>query len=254
MNHEPYGGIVWRGPFTTSTAQSDPILQGNAIHWVLSKEVYANTPREDIEGWVYIKEYSTSDMAVYSMDTYTILSFRGTVTLSDFRDDVRLSRPGGGEGAVYSISRIQPAIQAAQTILNAGQKIQTTGHSLGGTIARKVSESLGVGCVTFNAAAPPSNPIRTAPMEMDYHIAMDVISAWAHPSVIRIDKGIRPGLNPLSAVKAHDLDLFSNARTGKIITNEQEDGLWKRWLAKLPSPIRKGFLRFIQTRSLPPVI
>lgn len=250
MNDEPYGGIIFRGPYTTSTSQADSILQGNAIHWILSKEVYANSPRPNIEGWDYAPDLSTSDMAVYSLDNFTIISFRGTVTLADFRDDVRLSKPGGDN----SISRIQPGIQAAQQFISAGQSVQTTGHSLGGAVARKVAQALGLGAVTFNAASPPSNPTTTAPGEIDYHIVFDVISAWAHPSIIRIDKGIRPSRNPLSTVSAHNLDLFSNERKGVIISNEHEDILWKKWFAKLPRLVRKTFLFFIQTKSLPPVV
>ena len=246
MNHEPYG-ILHRGPFTTSTSQADPLLQGNAIHWVLSKEVYATFPRPIIEGWELQPALSTYDMAIYSMATFTIMAFRGTVNLADFRDDITLSRPGGEN----SISRTQPGIEAAQYILSLGQSIQTTGHSLGGAVARKVAEALQLGSVTFNSAAPPSNPVTTAPGEIDYHIAMDVISAWAHPSIIRIDKGIRPGLNPVSTTKAHTLDLFSNERKVIIITNNQEDELWRTWFYKLPRLAQKTFLYFIQTKSLP---
>ena len=249
MNHEPYG-ILWRGPFTTSTSQADSIISGHAIHWVLSKEVYSSSPRENIEGWEYQYSASTSDMAIYTRDNLAIVSFRGTVTLSDFRDDVTLSLPGRED----SISRIAPGIQAVSQILSDGFLAQCTGHSLGGAIARKVSQALSLGSVTFNAAAPPSNPVTTAPGEVDYHIVFDVISAWTHPSIIRIDKGFRPSIYPLSTVRAHNLDLFSNEKKGVIITNDQEDILWKKWFSKLPRLVRKTFLYFIQTKSLPPIL
>lgn len=265
-NH-PFGSVTSSGPYTTGTASADPLIRTHAMHWVLSQEVYSIHRRESIEGFMYNPDASTDDMAIYSLDDHTIAAFRGTVNLTDVRNDFQLAM----RGASCSFDKVKPAVEAIRAYMQQypNQLVQTTGHSLGGAVARCVGQELGLGIITFNAAAPPSSPVRTRQNELDYHIAFDVISAWTEPTTIRIDKGYRPvkpprfvpavvrvwffgkGVKPL--LDAHKLENFSNERPGTKISNQDEDLLWHEWFNNLPRLVKATFLSWIQSRDLPVV-
>ena len=252
-----FGSVVSK-TFNTTTANADPIIRKHAIHWVLSQEAYATTRRPDIEGWKLMAQ--KEDVVVYESNEYTIVAFRGTSGSEDVKNDIQLAKPGS-----KSFAKVKPAIELIKPYID-GRMIQTTGHSLGGALARHVGQALGLGIVTFNAAAPPSNPVHGGPNEVDYHVAFDIISAWTRPTTIRIDKGFHPnrpqkwkskgwflttGMKPM--FDAHALSNFSNERHGKIITESQEDDILKEWYKNLPYTFKAAFLLFIQARSLPPV-
>jgi hypothetical protein len=201
---------------------------------------------------------------------YTIIGFRGTASKGDLYDDFKLSMKGN-DG---DFPRAQEGIAFTQQYLqdNPEMIIQLTGHSLGGAIAREVGQALGLGIITFNAAAPPSNPVITGPNEIDYHIVFDVISAWQGPNTVRIDKGYRPNpkywnsINFISwgkytvneLVKAHALSNFSNQKTGVIVNAQQEDHLMQVWFLSTPTLLRGVLISLLSLSgkvvSLPKII
>ena len=78
-----------------------------------------------------------------------------------------------------------PPFTFINDLMSDGDEIILTGHSLGGAIARCVSSQLNLPSVTFNAAAPPSNPVFNSSLETSYHIVYDIVSAWQEPDIIR---------------------------------------------------------------------
>jgi hypothetical protein len=257
MEEEPYGSVVSK-TFSTTTSHADPLIRKHAIHWVLAQESYATSRRKVIEGWNLV--FEKQDMCVYESLDFTIVAFRGTVNSEDFKNDVQLAVAGS-----KTFAKVQPAIEFVKPYID-GRLIQVTGHSLGGALARHVGQALGLGIVTFNAAAPPSNPAHGGPNEVDYHIVFDIISAWTRPTTVRIDKGHKPyrpsfhaskawflgkGMKPM--FEAHSLINFSNERYGKIVGEDHENSLWHEWYTKLPLFLKAIFLFFINARKLPPV-
>lgn len=242
-----------------TTASADPSISSHAIHWVLSSEVYETTRRRDIEGWVWIGE--TEDMVMYQNDVYAIVAFRGTQTKRDIVSDIQISNPANG---TCSFERLIPARKMISDIitLNPDIIIHLTGHSLGGAIARCGGEELGLLSVTFNSAAPPSNPVVNDILSINYHIVFDFISAWQSTSVVRIDKGYRPshdrwtGYNRSLApiFDAHGIDNFSRKRVGRIVQTDEENLLIQGWYKYLPISIRVFVNRFTSVRVLPPLV
>jgi len=265
------GGIVSKGPYSATTSQADPLIQPNAIHWVLSKECYASkfNRRPNIEGWARI--INEEDYIIYANSKeFAICAFRGTSTIQDFKSNAQLSVPGSS----CSFEKVGPAIKFLRQFLEStNYRIQLTGHSLGGALARCVGAALNLGVVTFNPAAPPINPvsISSGSNQVHYHIVFDVISAWI-PS-IRIDKQYRPHKSGISKylvfipavqihlfsrtiqpfLDAHAIDNFSNEKSGLVVSSEFENNLWQEWFKNLPFVFKKTFLYFINAKSLPSV-
>lgn len=243
----------------------DPILGENAIHWIVCKETY-KTERSPIIGmedeWVI--GYQDEETCIYhqvdgegTVLDYCIIGFRGTASTGDLYDDYKLSLRGNQK----DFPRAQQAIQFTSQFMEQNPEliIQLTGHSLGGAIARVTGQTLGLGIITFNAAAPPSNPVTTGPNEIDYHIVFDLISAWQHPNTIRIDKGFRPEIKyrysiiPISWVQktitdlseAHTLASFSNEKPGEIVDAKTENNIIQTWFYSIPVVLRLMLMKFL---------
>lgn len=265
--HQRMGALRSQGPFSTGPQNADPLISPNQYHWVFAQEVYAhpNARRPVIGDWAL--SVNTPDTCLYANSEFAIVSFRGSVTLADIRDDVRLSRPGDS-GCAFD--RVVPAVEMLKEWMAMNpQSIQCTGHSLGGAIAKCVGANLGLGVVTFNPAAPPSNPTSTGPNQINYHIVFDIISAWI--PAVRIDKGFRPhkvnrfianipyaskllfsvGISPI--LLAHDIKVFGNAKSGRVVSAETENAVWQTWFNSMPRILQKALLLFIQAPALPPV-
>ncbi len=250
-----------------SSSQADPIIAPHSIHWVLCEETYAlqESRRKEIEGWIQVS--NLPDIIIYEKNDLTIIAFRGTVNAQDIKNDIELSLKGN-----CSFEKVPPSIEFVSNYMSKTQNfIQLTGHSLGGAVARCVGSSLGLGVVTFNPAAPPSNPPSIGPNQVNYHIVYDIISAWIQS--IRIDKDYRPkatgiskylicipyirdilfnvGIKPI--LNAHSLLSFTNQKKGTIVTSEFENDLWTSWFQKLPNLFKKSFLYFIKSNELPPI-
>lgn len=235
-----------------TTSQADPIIKQHSIHWMICKESYMTSRRNDIEGWILLED--DIDWCIYTNNEKAICAFRGTATAKDLVDDIRLSI----QIDACTTSRFTPAIELVNELLQE-YSVQVTGHSLGGAVAQCVGTKLKLGCVTFNSAASPLNPVTiTNPNSANYHIVWDIISAWEHPNVIRIDKGYHTPRGLTGAVlgnyditsflRAHALENFSNARPGHIVSAEYENSLWKNWWSKVTSSGRGLFFKFIKKR------
>jgi len=266
----PLGDSFGQGPNTHTTANADPILCENAIHWVFAKETYANDRRRLINdptgNWVWVGE--TENSVMYQLDNRVILAYRGTRTFADAMLDLSLALPGA-DNCVASVTAPEDEMLKNFMAKYPDKTIELTGHSLGGYKARCVGMTFNnLKVVTFNAAAPPSRPVVTTnPNEIDYHIVFDVISAWQTPNTVRIDKGFRgapfEGIHralPLLFVwknippllLAHSIDTFSNKKPIlSMYSDENEMFLFDQWLNSLPWLVRKAWLAFIHVKKLP---
>lgn len=235
-------------------SDADPIIKKHAIHWLICIETYQPIRKihlgEKLD-WELI--YQNEETCVYSQIDHSniIIGFRGTKTKKDLYDDTLLSF-----GKIFP--RTVEAKQFTQKMMkeNPRSKFQTTGHSLGGAIARVVCKDLGIQAVTFNAASPPTSPVTSCFDSKDYHIVYDVISAWQSPNTVRIDKGFNPvaswwqRANDViwlyysfsDIIESHNLNHFSNERKGDSIPAIQENQLWKKWWSTLPPMDGTGVL------------
>lgn len=270
LAHERYGGNLFdTSPVDLSDA--DDLLGPDKIHWVLSNEVYIHPKkrRDNIGGWFKDSFIDGPNLVLYNNGKCAILACRGSVTTSDIADDVRISKP---HASTCAFDRVEPAIKLLKEFMSSyNVQVQTTGHSLGGSVAKSVGEHFGLYVVTFNTAAPPSNPPTNGKRQRHYHIVFDPISAWI-PS-LRIDKGIRPHhcgmsryvseipgvksllvsgcINPI--LKAHSISMFSKTKMGRITSSTVEEAIWQTWFSSLPRPLRNAFLNFIDTREIPSI-
>jgi len=273
LAHERFGSIVTGRKNSFDIYNADPLIARHAVHWVLCQEAY-NSPdarQRNVNGWQLYEDINQIDTCVYVLDDSAIISFRGTQNAKDVVNDIQLATPGNSS---CSFNKVNPAVELVQSLLETGLSVQCTGHSLGGAVAKCVGEKLGLGVVTFNMAAPPSNPIFSSPPnQVHYHIVFDVISAWIKST--RIDKGIRPGKDVIGKyttripilkhlfpeytintsfkplLEAHQLSLFSNQKKGILVTNEYEQSIWFQWFNGMQKLVQNIFLKFIQAHSLP---
>ncbi len=240
-------------------SQADPLIRDHAIHWVLCNEAYQTKRREEIDGWELLEE--EYDLCTYTRDDFCIVAFRGTYDLKDVGIDYLISRPGLPNPKVhYSKDLI---VQ----LIDKGYMIQVTGHSLGGDTARQIGRMFGLGVVTFNCAAPPTNPASSGSNEVHYHIVFDLISAWQE-GAIRIDKGYRPKDTPLGTraaplmlggalanslfeaqalkplAEAHSILNFSMGKFGVLMNTEKENILWQKWFQKIPISMKIIFYKY----------
>ena len=225
-----------------SYKDADPIIKTHATHWLMCIETYQTNRFDSIGNWSI--DYSDIETCIYTYKQSAIIGFRGTKSPKDLYDDILIIQGKIFPRAMQAIKFVKELVK-----LNPRVTFQLTGHSLGGAIARAVSKQLFLEAITFNAAAPPSNPVTQAPGETAYHIVFDIISAWQSPNTIRIDKGIQPVSTPWlttissyvwmfrifdSIIPAHALKNFSNGTPGKKSTPCAENKLLNQWLLSLP--------------------
>lgn len=248
-----------------TTKDASPKIFPHAIHWVACYESYDNyPPRHNIDGWALLQAASNRKYTIYRRYNQVIIAFPGTVGAEDIMNDAILSTPSGSNtfpNAVEAIVYVKNLISSIFT--DPEIVITVTGHSKGGAVARVVAESLGLGVVTFNAAAPPTAPVRNNLVgSVNYHIVFDPISAWQSPCV-RLDNGYRPSSKraiPLIGIflknhfkrtaivpmlEAHRLDNFSKNFGLEEVNERFEDNLWKEWFNGLPKVYKVLWLLFI---------
>lgn len=172
---------------------------GHGLHAACAQDVYSQPfQRKWFPPFAYVGGEETWGLWTYQ--DQGILAFRGTVaSLDDIYNDAQIAanmqcsfdRVGSSIQLLKSIFKIYPSIKV----------FETTGHSLGGAIARCVAKSFNFPSVNFNPAAPPTAPVLTEnPLATNYHIVFDVISAWMK-NVERIDVGLRPLYGVMDTIK-----------------------------------------------------
>lgn len=246
--------------------QAHPLISNHAMHWVLSEESYEINRRKNISGWNLMEQYSSPDVCIYQLNKQAIIAFRGTSTRKDIISDIQLSVTGA-----QTFQKIIPSRELVEMFLNETDDsvlVQITGHSLGGAIARIVGNEFNLGVVTFNAAAPPSNPVDSNLFnQVHYHTVFDIISAWQN-NCIRLDTGIRPPkinkyiINILpkyqlmlmsSIASAHSLDNYLASKMLIAVDSLFEEALLDDWFEGLPLGV-KNFIRIylaFKTKKIP---
>jgi len=235
-----------------SKADADSIISNHYIYWLICIQTYKRNRDAILSGWKLV--YHDVETCIYLFGCNVIAGFRGTARAKDIYDDILLSF-----GKVFPRTE-QAVIFLRQFMqLNPGIILELTGHSLGGAVAREAGRILSLRSITFNAAAPPSSPVFTTELSTDYHIVFDIISAWQHPNVIRIDKKFWPLPSTFGLVipyfwlwhildgiiGSHSLDNFSNRVKGNVITADIENNYLQRWFLSLPSTGRRYVLIFL---------
>lgn len=222
---------------------ADPIIRHHATHWLVCMETYETETERLRSVGEWTLDYQDVETCVYVRNDIAIVGFRGTHATKDLYDDLLIIQDKVFPRATQAIKFVTEL-----TRLNPGIKFDVTGHSLGGAIARETGEMLKLETVTFNAAAPPSNPVTQATRETAYHIVFDIISAWQSPGTIRIDKGYRPIAAPWAVltpytwmvntvsgvIPSHALRNFSNKKVGRVVPPCGENKLIQGWLSSLP--------------------
>ncbi len=174
-----------------------PIVQqnGHGIYAACAQDVYSHpSARKNFSPFTY-KE-GEDEWGLWINGSLAILAFRGTVaSVSDIFNDVEIA-----VGFQCALPRVQFGLTIAGRYVKQ-YTLSTTGHSLGGAVARCVSSSYKIPSVNFNPAAPPTAPIfRQVPLATNYHIVFDIISAWS-TDTIRIDTGLRPLYEIMDTIK-----------------------------------------------------
>lgn len=247
----------------------DPIIAPHTIEWLACLQSYNSLRAPSIGAWTL--SFQNEDTCIYSLDSQSIIAFRGTQTSADIINDIQLSQ------SYSNFNKIAPAVVlVTEYIKETNHACMLTGHSLGGALARQVCRELGIKCVTFNCAAPPSSVVPRGVGEVHYHVVFDLISAW-QGGAVRIDKGFRPNMSGLvywlrkipfvgkyagalfksyslkQMVEAHKLSNFGNGKRGQVVDEKFEDDLWKGWYKRVPTQIKLYFLAFTSVSVLPPV-
>lgn len=133
-------------------ARKAPIGKYAETRAFMSAEAYKpKNQRQDIENYKYLPEHSGSTHAVY-MDPasgHKILAFRGTKPkeISDLRADL-----GIATGTVGSNRRFKQGLSTFQKLQKqlGNDKWETTGHSLGATLALYTAQKNGIQSHAFN--------------------------------------------------------------------------------------------------------
>jgi glutathione peroxidase-family protein len=141
-----------------------PTNNPHAIHEHLASAAYHNNP-ESIHGYKIDQALSDKETKVFvNQKGKVIVSFRGTAATQDLVSDLGIVTGDRGARFIKSLDVTKKAIAKY------GQEnVEVTGHSLGGTIARHVSEKLGLKGKAFNPGASPFEAV-TGHVERGHHI------------------------------------------------------------------------------------
>ena len=163
-----------------------------------SKEAYVDTENRklEIESYFYDINKSDTTTAIYIHDKNMIIAFRGTAGLNDIGSDISIVK-----GNVENDERFKRDLETAMKYKDTFRLI-LTGHSLGGSIAKYVSDKLSVPAYLYNAGAGLNylNSMKN-PLVKSYKVIGDPISYLGNDTNTYLING-KPNLNP------HTIDNF----------------------------------------------
>jgi len=211
-NEDQYHGHPASRPLPQEASKYDQsqvvpqVRPEHRIHATFSAESYLDYRRPYVDGWIIVPQLSDKNFSVYRQGSAVIMAIRGTVLTepADLGNDLLITL----NVQKFLLPRVTRAEQRLQEILEEYpgiDKLQFTGHSLGGAVACELARMHASEAIVFNSAAPPTSPVRTrSPGIFAYHIVFDLISAWNINNRL-IDKGYRP-FDPLAtgAIKIID--------------------------------------------------
>jgi hypothetical protein len=192
----------------TPEATGNANLSGlSATMLKITKASYKTDRAENIDGYIYDKDLSNNNTAVYHNDNNVIIGFRGTVNIDDLITDVSVIK-----GTADDI-RFKQAVETYNKVKNKypNLRIMATGHSLGGSLALYLNSLYNIPVETFNAGMGlgflKSNP-NSANVLM-HVIKGDVISGLAGLSNLGTLKVYNP-VNPNATTREkHSIKNFS---------------------------------------------
>lgn len=174
-----------------------PIVQqnGHGIYAACAQDAYT-PPSSRKNFFPFTYKEGGDEWGVWVNGSLAILAFRGTVaSASDIFNDVEIA-----VGFQCALPRVQFGLEIAGKFVKQ-YTLSTTGHSLGGAVARCVGYNYKIPSINFNPAAPPTAPfLKQVPLATNYHIVFDIISAWS-TDMIRIDTGLRPLYEIMDTIK-----------------------------------------------------
>jgi len=177
---------------------------------------------------------NTGRVATFRKGDEIIVVFKGTQlggnsSRKDISDDLAVSI-----GVPQLVSLLNEGDLIVQNLIDQGipiSKISTTGHSLGGYAATKISEKYKLKSFVFNSAAPPTAPIPIGPgkeYQTNYHIVGDLISSHVSDEsalVIRANKNTNFG----DSLFNHEVDRFyEDDPTYSFWDSKKENSLFSR--------------------------
>jgi hypothetical protein len=143
-------------PSQKTTHEGADKRQRDALYFYASKQAYK--PPQDrlkqLHGYNYVSDMSNPEAAVYvNHDQKKVLiAFRGTVAWN--WEDIKTDIFGIALGNTKNSARFQRSKQLANKVYNVyrGYKVETTGHSLGGSLAQYVTQDTNgaINSVVFN--------------------------------------------------------------------------------------------------------
>lgn len=178
----------------------------------LTKQSYEKPDkrRKNVKGFVYQPELSSDELAVYQNPATkrVVMAHRGSSNLDDLKTDLRLAVGGIRKTKRYDrdIGRLE-AVQSAFP----NDRIDFTGHSLGGTVAIEMNSLLPKdksSAVVFNAGHTPFRKLGVKDRDITYYThkgdIVSMLGANSYKNVKYIDKDKS---NPVSA---HVLSAFKD--------------------------------------------
>lgn len=150
-----FGSAVGKN-ISKGLAVLSPESQGQAVFTGLTatmlkitKATYdgKETRPQNIDGYLYDKDFSNVNTAIYHNENNVIIGFRGTENIDDLITDFSVLR------GTEDDKRFKEAVETYNKVKNKypNLRIMSTGHSLGGSLALYLNKLYNIPVETFNA-------------------------------------------------------------------------------------------------------
>lgn len=180
----------------------------------LTKQSYEKPDkrRKNVKGFVYQPELSSDELAVYQNPATkrVVMAHRGSSNLDDLKTDLRLAV--GGITKTKRYERDLGRLEAVQSAFP-NDRIDFTGHSLGGTVAIEMNSLLPKdksSAVVFNAGHTPFRKLGVKDRDITYYthkgdiVSMLGANSYKNVKYIDSDKSNPVSAHVLSAFKDED--------------------------------------------------